>query len=133
MMSEKIQEVMSLGAYSYDKEAFTRRKLSFKLSTKAHDGYMKWLRNMDHAMKSCHPDAHRILYDSTKALTRHWFTSLDKKSPRDTLEEKLARELLPVDATVESKDEQKDTTAEVCRKLCLQLSQGRKGKTFSTN
>ncbi len=110
MMSEKITEVMSLAAYSYDKGSFARRKLSYKLDTQEHDGFMKWLRNMDHAMKSCHPDAHRILYESTEALARYWFTSLGKKSPRDTLEEKLSRELLAADATVESSDEQKETT-----------------------
>ncbi len=46
MMSEKIQEVMSLAAYSYEKGSFTRRKLSFKLDTQAHDGFTKWLRNI---------------------------------------------------------------------------------------
>ena len=72
MLSEKFQEVMSLGAYNYEKEAFTRQKMRFVLNTNSSDGYMKWLRNMDHTMKSCHPDAHRILYDNTEALTRHW-------------------------------------------------------------
>ncbi len=64
-MSEKIT-VMSLAAYSYDKGSFTRRKLSFKLDTQAHDGFMKWLRNMDNIMKSCHPDEHQILYATPK-------------------------------------------------------------------
>ncbi len=109
MMSEKIQEVTSLDAYSHGTGSFTRRKLSFKLDTQAHDGFMKWLRNMDHTMKTCHREAHKILYDNTEALTRHWFESLGKKSPRDTLEEKLSRELLATDATVGSSEEQEQT------------------------